>query len=85
MLAVSLLLAGIILLVAIQFMNFTPAVELGLLLFFGLCGALYLVGRGRSFLLQYHAIEAKIEAENEDEKKKAKRSTQIGETPDQDS
>lgn len=51
-------------------MNFSPAVELGLLLFFGLCGALYLVGRGRSFLLQYQSIEAKIEAERVRESEK---------------
>lgn len=56
------LLAGIILLVAVHFMNLTPVVELTILLFFGICGSLYLVGRGKSFLLQYQAVVAKIEA-----------------------
>lgn len=43
-------------------MNLTPGVELAILLFFGVCAGLYLVGRGRSFLLQYHEVVARIEA-----------------------
>lgn len=57
------LLAGIILIVIVYFMDLSPAAELTILLFFGVCSALYLVGRGKSFLLQYHAVVAKIAAD----------------------
>lgn len=35
--------------------------ELAVLLFFGFAGGLYIVGRGRSILLQYHEVNARIE------------------------
>ena len=41
-------------------MDLTPAMELAVLLFFGLAGGLYLVGRGKSILLQYNAVKARI-------------------------
>ena len=44
-------------------MNLTPAMEMAVLLFFGVAGGLYLVGRGRSILLQYHAVNDRIAAE----------------------
>lgn len=62
-LAFGMFLSGIMLLVIINFMNLTPAMEMAVLLFFGVAGGLYLVGRGRSILLQYHAVNDRIAAE----------------------
>lgn len=62
-LAFGLLFAGIVLLIMLYFMDLSPGIELAVLLFFGFAGSLYLVGRGRSILLQYHEVSAQIEKE----------------------
>ncbi|UNM96792.1 hypothetical protein MMG00_02745 [Ignatzschineria rhizosphaerae] len=64
-LAFGMLFAGITLLIILYFMDLSPGVELAVLLLFGFAGALYLVGRGKSILLQYHEVNARIESAKE--------------------
>ena len=59
-LAFGMLFAGITLLIILNFMDLSPGLELAVLLFFGSAGGLYLVGRGKSILLQYNAVKARI-------------------------
>ncbi len=61
-LAFGMLFAGITLLIVLYFMDLPPGIELAVLLFFGGAGALYLVGRGKSILLQYHEVNARVDA-----------------------
>lgn len=60
-LAFGMLFAGVTLLIILYFIDLSPGMELTVLLFFGFAGGLYIVGRGRSILLQYHEVNARIE------------------------
>lgn len=65
-LAFGMLFAGITLLIILYFMDLSPGIELAVLLFFGFAGGLYLVGRGKSILLQYHEVNDRIEKAKQD-------------------
>ena len=69
-LAFGMLFAGITLLILLYFMDLSPGIEFAVLLFFGVAGGLYLVGRGKSILLQYHAVKARIEKAESNESPK---------------
>ncbi len=56
-LAFGMLVAGIILVVIISYMDLTPGLEFAILLFFGFAGGLYLIARGKSILLQHQLAE----------------------------
>ncbi|GGZ95560.1 hypothetical protein DC083_05860 [Ignatzschineria ureiclastica] len=56
-LAFGMIVAGIILVISVGYMDLTPGLEIAILLFFGFAGGLYLVARGKSILLQHQVAE----------------------------
>ncbi|WP_156923240.1 hypothetical protein WMO13_03380 [Ignatzschineria larvae DSM 13226] len=67
-LAFGMIVAGIILVIIVGYMDLTPGIEFAILLFFGFAGGLYLVARGKSILLQHQLAEERHQKRVNEEK-----------------
>lgn len=67
-LAFGMIVAGIILVIIVGYMDLTSGLEFAILLFFGFAGGLYLIARGKSILLQHQLAEERHQKKANEQK-----------------